>query len=58
MSDEHLEKTRLECTVAAILTIAVIGSDGNTPERAVSQYARVLAQLRTQGGVEHPTVTQ
>lgn len=47
------EEIRLECMVAAILTVAVVGKDGTSPTYAVNQYARTLAALQQAGGPVH-----
>jgi hypothetical protein len=43
-------KPTLQSLVAAILTVAVIGNQGTTPEDALRQYEEVLRQLRNAGG--------
>ena len=43
-------ETHLQSLVAAILTVAVIGSQGTTPKDALLQYEEVLRQLRNAGG--------
>ena len=40
----------LQSLVAAVLTVAVIGNQGTTPEDALRQYEEVLRQLRVAGG--------
>ena len=54
MSTEAEEAIRLECHIAAMLTISVIGQAGATPPHAVNQYCRVLQMLRQAGGPVNP----
>ncbi len=49
-SGRNSPETHLQSLVAAILTVAVIGDQGTTPENAVRQYAEVLRQLLIVGG--------
>ncbi len=54
MSEQSEEAVRLECTIAAILAVGVLGASGATPPHAVNQYIRVLKMLRQAGGPVSP----
>jgi len=43
-------ENHLQSLVAAILTVAVIGTQGTTPRDTLLQYEEVLRQLRVAGG--------
>jgi len=47
--------TQLECLVAAILTVAVTGTEGISAEWAVKRYAQTLERLRAMGGPVNPS---
>jgi hypothetical protein len=49
-SQRNSPETHLQSLVAAILTVAVIGNQGTTPENAVRQYTEVLRQFLIVGG--------
>jgi hypothetical protein len=49
-SQRNSPETHLQSLVAAILTVAVIGNQGTTPENTVRQYAEVLRQFLIVGG--------
>jgi hypothetical protein len=44
-----------EATIAAILTVGVLSSDGTSPKHAVQQYKAVLQELRQAGYRFSPT---
>lgn len=48
------EEIALECTVAAILTHAVLDGHAVTPDLAVRRYGEVLQALRNSGGPVDP----
>jgi hypothetical protein len=45
--DEH---SQLDAMVAAILTVAVVGTDGISPTYAVERYREILNEMRKTGG--------
>ena len=47
--DEH---SQLDAIIAAILTVAVVGSDGATPEYAIERYRQILDSVRQGGGAD------
>jgi hypothetical protein len=55
MPDEPTKATQLECTIAAILTHAALGTEGHSAQFALNKYVQILGQLRLQGGPVHPT---
>jgi hypothetical protein len=58
MAGEMNEYVKNDCTVAAILTAAVMGTGGGTPARAVYLYALTLKALRDNGGAVTPSEKQ
>jgi hypothetical protein len=48
------DEIRTECIIAAILTIAVLGGDGSTPQFVVGRYAATIQELRKRGGYSNP----
>jgi hypothetical protein len=45
--DEH---SQLDAMIAAILTVAVVGTDGISPMYAVERYREILNEMRKTGG--------
>lgn len=58
MSQESRDReTHLECLVAAILTVGVLGKDGTAPKWAALRYAQVIQELRGRGGPVNPSLS-
>ena len=59
MSQEaRIQEAHVECLVAAILTVGVIGREGTSPKWARIRYAQTLQEIRQSGGPVNPNTSQ